>query len=290
MLSRITALISAAALLLNINNVPMALLRQESTYYNEYITEIVEYVEERNAMDGLYMTEDQIQMMKESLNISAQNYSEDLGISLDEAIQLIYTEVFTEASETVSSPENSVKGGVTRDYPDSVILPPASKEAIFFMDTNFTWNHVGIYENTYFIVEAMPSDGVQFWVLSAPGAIQENIRNATDNASCVLIVSTTDANKNAAAAWPYANITAGTPYDWDFVDNKSDTYYAYSPYLNTYVAFPESDAYNCSELVWKAYKKSAAGIDLDSDGGLGVYPNDIYNSSLTSVTQLRWWE
>lgn len=33
---------------------------------------------------------------------------------------------------------------------------------------------------------------------------------------------------------------------------------------------------HCAELVWRAYK--AAGIDLDSNGGMFLYPDDIYFS------------
>ena len=44
-------------------------------------------------------------------------------------------------------------------------------------------------------------------------------------------------------------------------------------------------------VFWKAYKK-AASIDLDSNGGLGVYPNDIRASSLVTVVNDQWktWE
>jgi uncharacterized protein YycO len=41
---------------------------------------------------------------------------------------------------------------------------------------------------------------------------------------------------------------------------------------------------NCSELVYKAYKRSV-NIDLDGDGGLGVYPKDILNSPKTTTYQ-----
>jgi uncharacterized protein YycO len=34
---------------------------------------------------------------------------------------------------------------------------------------------------------------------------------------------------------------------------------------------------HCTELIWRAYK--AAGIDLDFDDGLLLYPDDIYYSS-----------
>lgn len=41
---------------------------------------------------------------------------------------------------------------------------------------------------------------------------------------------------------------------------------------------------NCSQLVWVAYME-AAGIDLDSNGGPGVYPYDIRDSSYTVTYQ-----
>jgi len=34
---------------------------------------------------------------------------------------------------------------------------------------------------------------------------------------------------------------------------------------------------HCTELIWRAYK--SAGIDLDGNGGLFIYPDDIYFSS-----------
>jgi uncharacterized protein YycO len=38
----------------------------------------------------------------------------------------------------------------------------------------------------------------------------------------------------------------------------------------------------CSKLVWAAYKEKASK-DLDYDGGLYVYPDDLFDSTLTSV-------
>jgi uncharacterized protein YycO len=42
------------------------------------------------------------------------------------------------------------------------------------------------------------------------------------------------------------------------------------------VKFNEKNLH-CTELIWRAYK--AAGVDLDGNGGLFVYPDDIYFSS-----------
>jgi len=39
---------------------------------------------------------------------------------------------------------------------------------------------------------------------------------------------------------------------------------------------------NCSQLVWATYTIKA-GIALDSNGGFGVYPDNIKDSSLTST-------
>ena len=38
-----------------------------------------------------------------------------------------------------------------------------------------------------------------------------------------------------------------------------------------------SRAHTCAELIWRAYK--AGGVDLDSNGGIFIWPDDIYYSS-----------
>ena len=68
-------------------------------------------------------------------------------------------------------------------------------------------------------------------------------------------------NKYKAANFAAAQIGKG--YNWFFWNNK--TVYA--------------STYNCSQLVWAAYKQTDPNVDLDSNGGAGVYPLDIKNSS-----------
>ncbi|GAI02664.1 unnamed protein product [marine sediment metagenome] len=60
-----------------------------------------------------------------------------------------------------------------------------------------------------------------------------------------------------AAAVDYAERQVGKNYDWLLWKSNERSHY-------------------CSELIWHAYKVS--GIDLDSDGGLFVTPDDIANS------------
>ncbi len=69
----------------------------------------------------------------------------------------------------------------------------------------------------------------------------------------------------------WAQSKRGKGYDYDFANNKSYT-------------FAENVYYNCSELVWKAYK-TRANIDLDSNGGPRVYPNNIRDHWTTGLVK-----
>jgi hypothetical protein len=57
----------------------------------------------------------------------------------------------------------------------------------------------------------------------------------------------------------YANAKVGQPYNWSFWDKGNDN--------RSY----------CSQLVWKAYYDTH-GVDLDSNGGWVVWPDDIIRS------------
>ncbi|SMC71430.1 Permuted papain-like amidase enzyme, YaeF/YiiX, C92 family [Lentzea albidocapillata] len=118
-------------------------------------------------------------------------------------------------------------------------------------------NHVGIYYTTKTIVEAPGKDqkskSVTASTLKKCGPIYK------------MYVDTKQANRDKAANHAY-NKFRDLPYDGNFLDNKDNS----------------NGKLNCSELVWKAYKHGA-GIDLDSNGGEGVYPNNIKDHSKTVV-------
>lgn len=75
--------------------------------------------------------------------------------------------------------------------------------------------------------------------------------------------------KDKAAA--FAEQQVGKGYNWVFFTNKS----------------VNSDNYNCSQLVWASYKSADSNIDLDADGGPGVYPKDIADSPMTHEYETR---
>lgn len=194
---------------------------------------------------------------------SIKAYCDMYAVDADTACTMLRKEL--EAGLSLDKVENS-QGFQTIS---KKALPYSSKGDIFFVDSSFWWNHVGMYTSYNAIVEAMPDDQVHYCSTSSPDAAQEPVDNNNDS-RILTTGNTTYANK--AVAWVFANVPDGTPYDADFINNKGDN---------------EMSALNCSELVWRAYKYGA-GIDLDSNGGLGVYPNDINESPLLKVVKYLW--
>ena len=132
------------------------------------------------------------------------------------------------------------------------------KGDIFTAPATTLWiqhGHTGIYYTTATIIEA-PGMGQVVKKTSASSIY-------VDSGAHKLYVTTTQAKRNAAADWAATKLGYG--YNLFFADNKN----------------VEDDVYNCSQLVWAAYKKRAA-VDIDANGGASVYPVDIRNSSLTT--------
>lgn len=120
-------------------------------------------------------------------------------------------------------------------------------------------NHTGIFYLSNYTIEATGIGEVSRVLYSPTRLLAKPIRK--------MWVSGVGGSSgwNAAADYAYNNLL-GKSYDVNFVTNRSSG----------------DGALNCSELVWKAYKRTT-GIDLDANGGLGVYPNDILNHSATIV-------
>lgn len=248
---------------------------------------VVNYMVAINSQIGYYMTDEEESVLADQVDASAQVYCNQYGITMEEAYNQLLEELQISLPLSEGMQARSGGGELKR-------LPSATAGDIFFVDSNSAWNHVGLYQTSTIIVEAMPDDGVQFWSIYNQESYQEPVENPADNSndSCILRVSSlSSTTRGNVATWPSNNITEGTPYDYDFLNNKSDYYTVNmgTTDMPNYVTYPESDAYNCSELVWKAFKK-VASVDLDNNGGLGVYPNDIYNSSLTVSVNSTWWQ
>jgi uncharacterized protein YycO len=185
------------------------------------------------------------------------------GTTFDAVVDQVLAEARAAAPEAVAADGSLVEGAQVAPLSSSggsgtVKLVNASRKGdVFYSPAGalfVTWGHNGIYYSTSGIVEA-----------PGPGANSRYI--AVSKVSVVKgaklqYVSTTSTNRNKAANYAYNNLR-GRGYNLNFAFNKK-----------------ASGSLNCSQLVWAAYRE-AAGIDLDSNGGTGVYPANIRDDNST---------
>ncbi|WP_432354385.1 YiiX/YebB-like N1pC/P60 family cysteine hydrolase [Sporosarcina sp. A2] len=119
--------------------------------------------------------------------------------------------------------------------------------------------HVGMYYTSTTIVESVPSAGVR--------TISTTARKVDSSGAMVKSVTTSSANRTNAANW--ANSQVGKSYSYNFATNRSTAH---------------TGDKNCSKLIWSAYKLNG-GLDLDVDGGLGVYPRDVRDAKSTALVR-----
>jgi cell wall-associated NlpC family hydrolase len=115
------------------------------------------------------------------------------------------------------------------------------------------WDHAAIYAGNECFIEAVPNEGVWITSMAIYQTWAKRIRYAR-------VVRATTSQREAAIA--FARSQLGKPYQPEFNRIKDPS--------------PDSEEWYCSELVWAAYYNQ--GIDLDSDGGLSVWPSDIAES------------
>ena len=127
------------------------------------------------------------------------------------------------------------------------------------------WDHVAIYvgvsEQTYGIasvVEATFNAGV------VPTPISEFLsRDEPAKLAARRLTREAGDKEIVQKAVDYALAQVGKPFD-------------FTVHLTTVPHKINENYLHCSELVWRAYK--AAGVDIDSNDGLLIYPDDIYFS------------
>ncbi|MBD7909237.1 YiiX/YebB-like N1pC/P60 family cysteine hydrolase [Sporosarcina gallistercoris] len=119
--------------------------------------------------------------------------------------------------------------------------------------------HVGLYYTSTTIVESVPSAGVR--------TISTTARKVDSSGAKVKSVTTSTTNRNNAANWARSQV--GQSYSYNFATNRQTGH---------------TGAKNCSKLIWSAYKLNGS-LDLDVDGGLGVYPRDVRDAKGTVLVR-----
>lgn len=137
-----------------------------------------------------------------------------------------------------------------------LIAPRQAGDIFVLTNGAFGFGHTGIYVNSSQIVHA-PGLGVN--------SLADSYINVGAASGSVGQEITTVSARAGAASYALTKLV-GKPYNINFWNNK-------------YVV---AKSYNCSQLVWASYK-GAASLDLDGNGGLGVYPWDLEKSKLTTT-------
>lgn len=191
---------------------------------------------------------------------SADEMAHRTGKTRQEILQQIVKEIdqnaalrkqtLAEIGVTDTNTKSSNSYQLTRSYyKGDMFLTPAATAGV-------QHGHIGIYGDKDWIVEAEGPFKLSRW--------EWHYNIFVPKGTILMETTCSQAQQDAAADYAY-NKLVGYPYNPVFWNNK------------------ESDpkALNCSQLVWLAYKK-AAGVDLDGNGGDGVYPYDIRDSDYTT--------
>ena len=206
---------------------------------------------------------------EEDMRAAAKDYIAENGGSFDDVIdealegaEEAEAEVpgeFRDAEKKPGDPKKVQTREAVQAYTKVGVLPRVRIPGdIFFNPANTSivkHGHVGIYSAHERIVEA-------------PGIHKKSHETSRKNISVfktsrIMYVKTTESNRRKAGAFAAAKLV-DKGYNLAFAMNKSTT----------------GKNMNCSQLVWAAYK-APLRIDLDGNGGPGVYPKDIVNSSKT---------
>lgn len=194
----------------------------------------------------------------EEIMKSASQIAKQQHVKQDVILKQFYEEIIADKAEgdrLAKKSGMSIMGGSS----GTKKLPTSAKGNIYYTNSYtayYNHGHVGMYSAADKIVESVPSDGVR--------QIAYNARDVEDN-SIVQTVNVTSSQKTSAADWAVSRV--GDPYSFNFVNNRNTGH---------------DGAKNCSKLLWSAFLLKA-NIDIDSNGGLGVYPRDITSSSYTTT-------
>lgn len=187
----------------------------------------------------------------EDLMTEVEDIAVSEGLNYSTALEKVYQETIAEEKEWSQS-DNAISGGSVL-VKHAYTTPPAAEigDIYFTQATTYKYSHghVGMYHYSDNIVQA-PGKG------KLSNIKHRSESNIVKGYSIIGRVMTTLTNRRASANYAktyYVN----KPYDENFLNNKKVT-----------------SKLNCSGLVWFAYKKGAS-LNLDKDGGRGVYPRDI---------------
>lgn len=206
----------------------------------------------------------------EELNKNIKKAASDLGKSEEEISNQILSELKVqenldkkeESSLKHEQPISNIRNANPFNPGEGIytLIKPQHNGDIFYEPSSTLYvnhGHVGIYWSDDTIVESLYGSGVV-----SKSIYDKKVETGT---KVFTLSGVNDSTKTAASNWAYDRI--GDPYSINFATNRETSYYG---------------AKNCSKLVWSAYM-ATDNLDIDSNGGLGIYPKDILNYSKSSI-------
>ncbi|MQR94081.1 hypothetical protein [Fictibacillus phosphorivorans] len=191
---------------------------------------------------------------------SVRSIAKNTGNTEDALLQQIYEELKHDQSK--SKKENGSIGTLGSSG-GTVSVGPSSKGNFYYTASQTAYmnhGHVGMYYSSDVIVESVPETGVR--------TISTTLRKVDQGDAQVKSVTTSSTNRNNAANWAFSRVGIDA-YSYNFVTNRTTSHIGDK---------------NCSKLVWSAYKLYG-NLDLDVDGGLGVYPRDVRDAPGTQLVR-----
>ncbi|MBM7702435.1 YiiX/YebB-like N1pC/P60 family cysteine hydrolase [Metabacillus iocasae] len=202
----------------------------------------------------------------EELLSSIETYSQNTGIPTKKLLKEVYKELENDKNQAKEEKDKGKEKGAIGAMGASggtKIIGSSSKSHIYYTPSETAYldhGHVGLYYTASTIVESVPSTGVR--------TISASVRKVDSSGAVIKYVkNATTSEKDAAANWAYSQV--GDSYSYNFATNRTTSHY---------------EAKNCSKLVWSAFLLKA-GLDLDKNKGLGVYPRDVRDASDTGLVR-----
>jgi uncharacterized protein YycO len=196
----------------------------------------------------------------DDLLVDVEALAENMGVSKEEILEQMYNEL--KENDEAGIAEAEVVNALGSS--GGTVSVGTSSKGNFFYTASYTaylnHGHVGLYYSPSTIVESVPNTGVR--------TISTTNRLVDKGAAMVKSVNTTLTNKTNAANWAYSRVGVD-PYSYNFANNRNTAH---------------TGAKNCSKLIWSAYMLKG-GLDLDVNGGWGVYPRDVRDDRKTSLVR-----
>ncbi|KZE63812.1 hypothetical protein AWM68_11900 [Fictibacillus phosphorivorans] len=202
-------------------------------------------------------------LTSQELLSTVRSIAKNTGDTEEALLKQIYKELKND--ETKGKNEKQQKGefGTMGGSGGTVSVGTSTKGNFYYTASQTAYmnhGHVGMYYTSSTIVESVPDTGVR--------TISTTLRKVDQGDAQVKSVTTSTTNRDNAANWAFSRVGIDA-YSYNFVTNRTTSHIGDK---------------NCSKLIWSAYKLNG-NLDLDVDGGLGVYPRDVRDAPDTKLVR-----